>query len=149
MNVRHTNTSCGRGARVHAQGVVFYVLYFVQSRQVLAVPFLSLQTFLVLFFKIVCLPPENVLKVINHHTGLQYPLEHRFPNLSSMYLLYLLLLITRERVLPFTVCLQKWLTPDLWLICSQDNGSRECHSWWASQARTWDDQRPISVLKGP
>lgn len=40
------------------------------------------------------------------------------------------------------VCLCRWLAPDLWLTCSPDSGSRECQSWWASRAWTWDGQRP-------
>lgn len=104
---------------------------------------ISLQTFLLLFFR------NSIFFSIKMYSRILITTQVTDPNLSSMHLLYLLCLITREKVWHFTVLMQasgvelcRWLTPDLWLTCSHDSGSRECQSWWASRARTWDGQRP-------
>lgn len=149
MNVRHTNKSCSHGDQVLRCMPRVWLFTSSTSRRAVSCHFTSdfsitVFLFLLLFFSIkmylriliteVFSPPQSTdLKPLFYAPII----PSTFNNQRKGLTFYSFNASIRCRV----VCLCEWLAPDLWLTCSHDSGSRECQSWWASRARTWDGQR--------
>lgn len=144
MNVRRTNKSCSHGAQVLRCMPRVWLFTSLTSRRATGCHFTSDFSITVLrnniFFPIKMYSRILITTQVTDPKPLfSAPIiPSTFNNQRKGLTFYSFNASIRCRV----VCLCRWLAPDLWLTCSPDSGSRECQSWWASRAWTWDGQRP-------